>query len=81
MKQLSRRQFLKGAAGASILGLLATTSGYGYARYIEPRMIDTVSLTIHDAQLPASFDQFKIAQFSDVHLSDTFPAKDLETVV
>ncbi|MCA0924596.1 metallophosphoesterase [Bacillus stratosphericus] len=81
MKQLSRRQFLKGAAGASILGLLATTSGYGYARYIEPRMIDAVSLTIHDAQLPASFNQFKIAQFSDVHLSDTFPAKDLETVV
>ncbi|OYN66618.1 metallophosphoesterase [Bacillus safensis] len=81
MKQLSRRQFLKGAAGASILGFLATSCGYGYARYIEPRMIDTVSLTIHDAQLPASFDQFKIAQFSDVHLSDTFPAKDLEAIV
>ena len=28
MKQLSRRQFLKGAAGASILGFLATTCGY-----------------------------------------------------
>ena len=74
MKQLSVAVF-KGAAGASILGLLATTSGYGYARYIEPRMIDAVSLTIHDAQLPASFDQFKIAQFSDVHLSDTFSVK------
>lgn len=81
MKHLSRRQFLKGAAGASILGFLATSCGYGYARYIEPRMIDTVSLTIQDAQLPASFDQFKIAQFSDVHLSDTFPAKDLEAIV
>lgn len=81
MKQLSRRQFLKGAAGASILGFLATTCGYGYARYIEPRMIDTVSMTIRDAQLPASFDQFKIAQFSDVHLSDTFPSKELESVV
>lgn len=81
MKQLSRRQFLKGAAGVSILGFLTTTFGYGYARYIEPRMIDAVSLTIHDAQLPASFDQFKIAQFSDVHLSDTFPTEDLESIV
>ena len=44
-------------------------------------MIDTVSLTIQDAQLPASFDQFKIAQFSDVHLSDTFAAKNLEAIV
>lgn len=81
MKKLSRRQFLKGAAGASILGFLTTTFGYGYARYIEPHMIDVVSLTIQDSQLPTSFDHFKIAQFSDVHLSHTFPAKDLETIV
>ncbi|MDM5297713.1 metallophosphoesterase [Bacillus pumilus] len=81
MKQLSRRQFLKGAAGASILGFLATTCGYGYARYIEPHMIDMVSLTIQDSQLPASFDGFKIAQFSDVHLSDTFSTNSLESIM
>ncbi|OLP63178.1 hypothetical protein BACPU_33970 [Bacillus pumilus] len=81
MKQLSRRQFLKGAAGASILGFLATTCGYGYARYIEPHMIDMVSLTIRDSQLPASFDRFKIAQFSDVHLSDTFSTNSLESIM
>ncbi|MFS0654319.1 metallophosphoesterase [Bacillus sp. 179-C3.3 HS] len=80
MKQISRRQFLKGAAGASILGFLATTAGYSYARYIEPRMIDMVSLTIQDSQLPASFHHFKIAQFSDVHLSHTFRTKELDAI-
>ncbi|MFJ5963609.1 metallophosphoesterase [Bacillus sp. NPDC093026] len=44
-------------------------------------MIDVVSITIKDRQLPASFDNFKIAPLSDVHLSDSFSAKDLEAVV
>ncbi|WP_353855955.1 metallophosphoesterase [Bacillus sp. Bos-x628] len=38
-----------------------------------------MSITINDRQLPASFD--KIAPLSDVHLSDSFSAKDLEAVV
>ncbi|MFB8734343.1 hypothetical protein ACEQPO_11410 [Bacillus sp. SL00103] len=45
-------------------------------------MIDTVSMTIRDAHsFQLHLISLKIAQFSDVHLSDTFPAKELESVV
>ncbi|MGE6631184.1 metallophosphoesterase [Bacillus sp. NPDC077027] len=81
MKHISRRQFLKGAAGIGVLGFITSTFGYGYARYIEPHTFESVYLTIKDSQLPKAFHNFKIAQFSDIHLSDSFTEKDIRKVI
>ncbi|AGI28701.1 metallophosphoesterase [Bacillus subtilis] len=81
MKKMSRRQFLKGMFGALAAGALTAGGGYGYARYLEPHMIETTEHTIKSSLIPHGFDGFKIVQFSDAHLSDYFTLEDLQTVI
>lgn len=81
MKKMSRRQFLKGMFGALAAGALTAGGGYGYARYLEPHMIETTEHTIKSSLIPHGFDGFKIVQFSDAHLSDYFTLEDLKTVI
>ncbi|BET17391.1 metallophosphoesterase [Bacillus velezensis] len=57
--------------------LATACGGYGYARYIEPRMIEITRHTITSRLIPRGFDNFKIVQFSDTHLSDVFTSGDL----
>lgn len=57
--------------------LAMACGGYGYARYIEPRMIEITRHTITSRLIPRGFDNFKIVQFSDTHLSDVFTSGDL----
>ncbi|MCI4139278.1 metallophosphoesterase, partial [Bacillus vallismortis] len=78
---MSRRQFLIGKFGALAAGALAAGGGYGYARYMEPHMIETTEHTIKRSLIPHGFDGFKIVQFSDTHLSDSFTIEDLKTVI
>ncbi|MCC8307549.1 metallophosphoesterase [Bacillus amyloliquefaciens] len=77
MEKMTRRTFLK--RGFGILGATLATAcgGYGYARYIEPRMIEITRHTITNRLIPRGFDNFKIVQFSDTHLSDVFTSGDL----
>jgi predicted MPP superfamily phosphohydrolase len=64
----TRRAFLKKAAAFSAGTFLASSLGYMYARYIEPRQLDIVEQTIISPNIPKGFHGTKILQFSDTHL-------------
>jgi predicted MPP superfamily phosphohydrolase len=65
---LTRRRFLQWLAGVS----LSTGALAGYARVIEPRWLSVDHLEIPIAGLPAALEGKRIAQLSDIHLSDYF---------
>ncbi|MED0772846.1 metallophosphoesterase [Bacillus siamensis] len=77
MEKMTRRTFLKRGFGIFGAALATACGGYGYARYIEPRMIEITRHTITSRLIPRGFDNFKIVQFSDTHLSDVFTTEDL----
>ncbi|MED4507233.1 MULTISPECIES: metallophosphoesterase [Bacillus] len=81
MKNPSRRQFLKGFLGLAAAGLFTAAGGLGYARYLEPHMLETNFIPIRHRLIPKGFDQFRIVQFSDTHLSEYFTADELSNVV
>lgn len=65
---LTRRRFFQWVAG---LGLTAGAA-YGYARTIEPRWLSIDRIELPIAGLPAALDGKRIAQLSDIHLSQHF---------
>ncbi|MDI6591288.1 twin-arginine translocation signal domain-containing protein, partial [Bacillus subtilis] len=77
MKKMSRRQFIKVMFGAVAAGSLTAGGVYGYARYLDPHMIETNEHTIKSSLIPHGFDGFKIVQVSDAHMSDYFTLEDL----
>ncbi|MDX5475777.1 MAG: metallophosphoesterase [Bacillaceae bacterium] len=81
MTKITRRSFFKYIFGLSITGIITTSLGYYYARYIEPKMIKTNYLTINNKFIPKSFHGLKIVQISDTHVGHTFEIEDLRTVV
>ncbi len=81
MKNPSRRQFLKGFLGLAAAGLFTAAGGLGYARYLEPHMLETNLIPIRHRLIPKGFDKFRIVQFSDTHLSEYFTADELSNVV
>lgn len=81
MKNPSRRQFLKGFLGLAAAGLFTAAGGLGYARYLEPHMLETNLIPIRHRLIPKGFEQFRIVQFSDTHLSEYFTADELSNVV
>lgn len=64
-RSFTRRAFLRGvlAAGLTLGGAAA------YTRVFEPRWLDLTAHTLPIANLPAVLDGFRIAQISDIHLS------------
>jgi uncharacterized protein len=64
--QFSRRGFVK-LAGGLLFSSLATA---GYARRIEPNWLDVTQLEIPIRNLASHLDGRRIAQLSDIHLSD-----------
>ncbi|MDA1475748.1 metallophosphoesterase [Bacillus changyiensis] len=77
MKNLTRRHFLKGLLGLFTTGWLS----FGYARFLEPRMLETNVIPIQHRLIPKAFDQFRIVQFSDTHLSHDFTVHQLLEIV
>jgi len=71
---LSRRSFILGS-GVTAAGLAF------YAGEIERHVVDKVDTTIRLANLPPSFDGFRIAQISDIHLDEFTEPLFLEYVV
>jgi predicted MPP superfamily phosphohydrolase len=77
-RRLSRRRFLRQLGG----GAAATVGGtYVYARWLEPfrPVVERVTITL--PFLPPTFDGFRIAHLSDLHIQPAFPAKRLEPVL
>lgn len=65
---MNRRSFLKKLIGSTITLFGLTGGTYYYARNIEPGLLTIQSESIVSTKIPASFDGFKIVQFSDTHI-------------
>ena len=74
----TRRRFLRNSAlglgGAAIVG-----SG-AWAHYVEPDWLEITQHNVRLRHLPPSFDGFRIAQISDIHLEDGDMTHDLPNI-
>jgi len=75
---LTRRQFLQGLAAA---GLLGTSGVAAYASLFEIHDYELTETEIFIRELPASFENFRIAQVSDVHHSSLVSLGEVRRVV
>ncbi len=69
---------MRGLATAGLGGVAATSA---YATLVEPRAYELTETDIFIPDLPPAFDNFRIAQVSDVHYSPLVPRVDLGRVV
>ncbi|WP_163530269.1 metallophosphoesterase [Halobacillus ihumii] len=79
--KLTRRSFIKKflVSGLGLLGL--SGGGYYYARHIEPHMLDRKEYTISHSNIPRSFNDFKIVQFSDTHIGFNYDLTEFEQLI
>lgn len=79
--KLSRRSFLKKTISGFAQLAVLSVGGYSYARYAEPRWLQTTHLTLTLKRLPPAFSGMRIVQFSDVHLGFHYSAEQLAHLV
>lgn len=75
----SRRKFLKQTATIGLAAGVAAASTY--AEFVEPRVCELVERDISIRHLPASFENFRITQISDIHHSRIVSLGEVERVV
>ncbi len=75
----SRRLFLVNTTNAALAGSAFALTGYGIFRAVNAP--DVVHVDIPMANLPASFQGFKILQISDLHISMTLKKAQVQAVV
>jgi predicted MPP superfamily phosphohydrolase len=74
---VTKRQFIKLAAGMGLAGGFSAAAGVGYAWKWEPGNVVAEPRTIRVPSLPSAFEGFKIALLSDFHL---YPFTTKETI-
>ncbi len=77
----TRRDFLKKSYRLTIGGFLASSFGYTYARYIEPKQLDINSFTLKSSKIPKSFDGIRILQFSDTHIGHYYDREQFANLI
>ncbi|SER98007.1 hypothetical protein SAMN04487944_11461 [Gracilibacillus ureilyticus] len=78
---MKRRTFLKRMIGG-IISIFGIGSGtYYYAKEVEPKLLDIHHVTIQSPKIPASFDSYKILQFSDTHIGFHYSIDQLKELV
>ncbi|MFC3038644.1 metallophosphoesterase [Virgibacillus xinjiangensis] len=81
MKKLTRRSFIKKAAG-SLLAMAGLGGGtYYYAREIEPYLLQVNEEDISLPTISPAFDQFRIIQFSDTHIGFHYDIQQFQKLV
>ncbi|MTH53106.1 metallophosphoesterase [Bacillus mangrovi] len=80
-KKIPRRSFLKGFLSFAAAGFTLSAGGYGYARFLEPRLLDIQPLNIVSKKIQPAFDGLKIVQFSDTHLSKHYSLNQLKKII
>ncbi|WP_077617654.1 metallophosphoesterase [Bacillus sinesaloumensis] len=80
-KNYTRRQFIKRAFAATSTVVVASTLGYWYARYVEPKQLEITTHTIQHPKVPKEFHNIKIVQFSDTHVGHHFTIDQLKKIV
>ncbi|KKE79092.1 metallophosphoesterase [Bacilli bacterium] len=78
---MDRRTFLKRGIGSLITLFGLSGGGYFYAKELEPRMIKFQHELIQSKKIPPSFDNFKIAQFSDTHIGFHYTVDQLSELI
>lgn len=74
-----RRRFLLHSTNLGVLGLSAVATGYGLYESYRRATIEEIEIPL--PHLPAEFDGFRIAQFSDIHIGPTIKRAFAERVV
>lgn len=78
---MNRRSFLKRML-SSLLGIIGISGGaYYYARDVEPAMLHIHKEFIASNTIPSTFNNFKIAQFSDTHVGFHYTLDQLSGLV
>ncbi|WP_449539843.1 metallophosphoesterase [Ferdinandcohnia sp. Marseille-Q9671] len=80
-KKYTRRKFLKRAFITTSTAVLASSLGYWYARYFEPKQVEITTHTIKNPIIPKEFHNLKIVQFSDTHIGHYFTLEQLTRIV
>jgi len=80
-KKYTRRQFIKRAFATTATIAIASSLGYLYARYIEPKQLDITSHKIVHPTIPKDFDNLRIVQFSDTHVGHYYTLEQLTLLV
>lgn len=71
----------KGMSKLILTGLVLLIGLYIYSAKIEPNWIQTVAIDVTIPRLSPAFDNFKIVQISDIHVSPSMPEARLNKVV
>ncbi|MFZ3589460.1 metallophosphoesterase [Bacillus sp. DJP31] len=79
--QYTRRGFLKKAYRLTIGAILASTFGYTYSRYIEPKQMEINHLDLLSPKIPKNFDGIRILQFSDTHIGHYYDKKQFTKLI
>jgi uncharacterized protein len=80
-KKYTRRQFIKRAFATAATAAIASSFGYWYARYFEPKQLDITSHKIVHPTIPKDFDNLRIVQFSDTHVGHYYTLEQLTHLV
>lgn len=78
---MKRRTFLKRMLGSVITFFGVGGGTYYYAHEIEPASLQITKEMITSYRIPASFNHFKIVQFSDTHIGFQYSFSQLEKLV
>lgn len=78
---MNRRSFLKRFIGSTVALFGISSGGYYYAREIEPTTLQITKEYITSPNIPISFNQLKIIQFSDTHLGFHYTLAQLEKLI
>ncbi len=75
---MERRRFLLHSTNLGIMGLAAGFSSYGFFEAHGPARIEEVAVELPN--LPPTFDRFRVAQFTDLHVGPTIKRAFVERV-
>jgi predicted MPP superfamily phosphohydrolase len=79
--KVTRRKFLQIASGLGVSVGVPSAAELGYATRIEPLRVVTEECRIRIPKLPTSFEGYRIALFSDIHLYPFTPLRVVEAAV
>lgn len=80
-QKYTRRQFIKRALATTSTAIIASSFGYWYARYFEPKQLEISRHIIEHSAIPKKFHNVKIVQFSDTHVGHHFTLEQLKKIV
>ena len=78
---MDRRSFIKLASAGIVAGAGATALGAGWVTAVEPNWPVVERVTVPLPRLPGQLDGLRVAQLSDLHISQYTTAEDVERAV